>query len=509
VLLIACANVANLLVARAERHSRETAIAIALGASRARLWCRNLVESLLIAAGGLGLGIVFALGMRGLLVRLVPVNQEVDATMDARVFGVSLLLGIATAVGLGSVTAFRTSRLNVLGALKGEDVFARLRLRRALIVGQLALSVVALVAAALFGQTLAKLREVDPGFDRERVLIASTAPKGYTLERRGVFRARLLEEVRAIPGVESAALAGHEPLDVHTDWSVSVRRDAQGTPEQASASVGFVSPGYFATMGIPFARGRDFDTRNESGGPQPVIVNENFVRTYLPLLDPIGSRIVANRNVDLEVVGVVRDSASVGLRDHDQQMMYVSGSGGFMGGDVLHVRSAIAPAALTASIEAVVRRIDPNVPLFNVRTMEQQLDRSIGRERTFAQLSSAFGALALLLSAIGLYGVVASAVGRRTKELGVRVALGATPRLIVGLVVKDAALLVAFGIGLGLACASLLGRTIRSLLFGVAPGDWTSVAAAVGALTIIAVASAWLPARRAARVDPLLALRSE
>ena len=508
VLLIACVNVANLLVARAERHHRETAISIALGATGTRLWSQNVVESLIITASGVACGLVLARWMRELLVQLVPANQEMDVTMDAEVFWLSVGVGTITAIAFGTVTAWRSSRVGVLRSLKGEDVVARLWLRKGLIVGQLALSIVVLVAAALFGQTLSRLRLVDVGFDRERVIIASTAPSGYTPERRRLFESRLLEEVRAMPGVVSAALAGHEPLDVNTGWNINIRSDPNGPPQQASASVAFVSPDYFATMGIPFVRGRDFTARDFSAMPRPVIVNENFVRKYLSGGDPIGSRVV-NGTWELEIVGVVKDSASFSLRDLDNHMMYVSGNGGFMGGDVLHVRAAVAPAALTAAIEAVVRRIDPNVPVFNVRMIDQQLDRFLGRERTFARLSSAFGLLALLLSAVGLYGVIANAVNRRTKELGVRVALGAAPGSIVRLVVNDAALLVALGIGVGIPCAYLLGRAMQSLLFEVTPGDWRSVVAAVAALTIIAVASAWLPARRAARVDPLVALRSE
>jgi putative ABC transport system permease protein len=214
--------------------------------------------------------------------------------------------------------------------------------------------------------------------------------------------------------------------------------------------------------------------------------------------------VTGNGNMTFEIVGVVKDSASIGFRDLDQHMLYVP-----RGGGVLHVRSAAAPAPLRASIEEAVHRLDPNVPVYDVRTIGEQIDRALRTERTFAMLSSTFGVLALLLSAVGLYGVMANAVSRRTRELGIRLALGAEPRRILRLVLGEAGLLVAFGAVAGLPAAWLTGRAIRSLLFGVQPGDWTSVAAAVGVLMAVAGLSAWIPARRAARVDPMVALRSE
>jgi predicted lysophospholipase L1 biosynthesis ABC-type transport system permease subunit len=233
-------------------------------------------------------------------------------------------------------------------------------------------------------------------------------------------------------------------------------------------------------------------------------VNENFVRNYLTAGDPIGQRVVGNGNTTFEVIGVVKDSASTGLRDLDQQMMYVPGGRG-----VLHVRASVPPASLSAAVEAAVRRIDPDVPVFNVRTIEQQLDRFLGREVTFARLASTFGLLALVLSAVGLYGVIAHAVSRRTRELGIRLALGAAPRGIVALVLREAGLLLALGIAAGIPCAYAVGRAIGSLLYEVEPGDWTSLAGAVIVLSSVAAAAAWVPARRASRVDPLAALRSE
>jgi putative ABC transport system permease protein len=505
VLLMAGVNVANLMVARAERSHRETAISLALGATRLRVATLGLLESLVIATVGLILGLVVAILMRNLLLQLVPDRQELDVSMDARVFGASVLLTLLTTLVLAAFTARQSFRVGVIGALKGQDVAAKLRVRKALIIAQLALSVVVLVCAALFTNTLNKLRLVDPGFEHDRVLIASTATDGYTADERKAFYARLLDSVRSLPGVVSAALANDAPLDVNTGWNILVQRDPSGPARQAGASVAFISPGYFKTMGIALVRGRDFDKRDGEGTLRGVIVNENFVRAYLsPGRDPIGASVVGNGNMTFDIVGVVKNSASIGLRDLDQHMLYVPGGQG-----VLHVRSAAAPASLRSSIEAAVHGLDPNVPVFNVRTIDEQIDRSIRSERTFAMLSSTFALLAVVLSAVGLYGVIANAVSGRRKELGLRLALGAEPRRILRLVLGEAALLVGLGAAVGLPCAVLTGRAIRGLLFGIQSGDWKRMAAALGVLMIVAAFAAWIPARRASRVDPMMALRSE
>ena len=512
VMLIACVNVANLMVARAERSHRLTAISLALGATPLRVWTQALLESLVIGSTGVGLGFLVAIAMRGLLLQLLPDRQELDVSIDARVFGAAVLLGLLTTIVLTAVTGRQSLRVGVVRALKGDDLGAKLRLRKGLIVAQLALSVVVLVAAALFTQTVNKLRVVDTGFAHDRVLIASTATDGYSVEQRQGFQARMLDAVRSIPGVVSAAVASDEPLNVNTGWNIVVQRDPAGPPRQGGASVAFITPGYFKTMGIPLVRGRDFEDRDQMDPLHTVIVNENFVKTYLPPgRDPIGTPVVGNGNMTFEIIGVVKDSASTGLRDLDQQMLYAPRAGGILarGGGVLHVRSAGPPARLKTAIEVAIHRLDPGVPVFNVRTVDEQIDRSMRTERTFAMLSSTFGILALALSAVGLYGVIANAVSRRTKELGIRLALGAEPRRIRRLVLSEAGLLVALGVAAGLPCAWFAGRAIRSLLFGVQGGDWPSMAAALGVLTIVAGLAAWLPARRASRIDPMVALRTE
>jgi predicted permease len=501
VLLIACVNVANLMVAKAERSYRETAIARALGAGAGRLWLQPLIEGSAIATAAVGLGLVVAMWMRRLLVQLLPPRADLDVTMDWKVFGMAACAGASIALVLGTVTAWHGTRVGIVRALKADDLAARLWVRKGLIVGQLALSIVVMLAAGLFVQTLQKLRQVNPGFERQQVLILSTDTAGYSPEQRNTFYTRLLADVRGIPGVVSAALSSDEPLGVSTGWNLSVTPGPAAPVSQAAATVSFVSPDYFRTLGIPLLRGREFDERD---GIEHVIVNENLVRTYLGTHDPLGYRISGNGNMQFEIVGVVKDSAATGLRDLDQQMLYVPGGQG-----VLHVRAAAPAATLIPMVEAAVHRLDANVPVFNVRSIEQQLDRALLREQTFARMSVTFAILALVLSAVGLYGVMANAVSRRTKELGIRLALGAEPRGVIRMIVREAGVLIAVGIAAGVPSALALAHAFKSLLFGVQPTDATVAAVAVGVLAAVAFGSAWLPARRAARVDPLVALRAE
>ncbi len=505
---IASVNVTSLMVARAERRHRDTAIHLALGASDARLWSQQLVESALLGAASVVVGIAFATGMRGLLVQLVPARQKLDLSMDGQVVGGALLLGIATALVLGVITGWQSTRRTIVPALKGEDVATRLWLRKTLIVGQLALSVVVLVAAALFGQTLRNLRTADTGFERERVLLASISPSAYTRDRQRVFYAQLLDKVRATPGVVSVALSNDVPLDVRTGWDMDIASGATAASSHVSADISFVSHDYFNTMGIPLVSGRAFGIMPTD--PASVLVNETFARQYLAGGNPVGVRLSQNGKITFEIVGVVKDSATRGFRQRPKPLMYVAlEQAGYGGALVLYVRSAVSPASLGSTIAGIVRRDHPDVPVGDVRTIDEQIDLTIGRERTFASLSSSFGLLALILSAIGVYGMLAYAVSRRTKELGIRLALGASPQRLVRMVLREAALLVVCGVAVGVPLASLLGGTIRSLLFGVQPGDWRSLFVAAMVLVSAAVLAAWLPARRAARVDPLNALRRE
>jgi predicted permease len=509
VLLIAFVNVAGLMAARAERLHRDTAICLALGATSRRLWSRHFLETFLVAFVGLGLALVVGASLSDLFARLLPAGQHLRIGFDSRVLGLSAMLGLLTTIGLTAVVARQATRVGIGRALKGDDITARLWLRKGLIVAQFALSVVVLASAALFGQTVGNLRLVDLGFEPHRVLLATIAPTGYSPAERKQLFSRILDDVRGIPGVVSAAVANDEPLDVSTGWNIVIRGERDAAPRNAEASVSFISPDYLETMGIPLVRGRGFKNGDETDPVGPVIVNEHFVRSYLTT-DGLGTRIAAAGRT-FEVVGVARDSAALGLRDRDQHMMYVPGGDGvlFLRDAVLHVRTSVPPSMLQPAVEGVVHRLDPGIPVFNVRTIEQQIDRFVAREQTFALLASTFGMAAVVLCVVGLYGVITNAVSRRTKELAVRLALGAGPGRVVALVVEEAGALAVVGIAIGVPCAFLLARSIRTLLYGVRPGDWKSVTIAMALLLVAAGAAAFLPARRASRVDPLLALRAE
>jgi putative ABC transport system permease protein len=508
--LIASVNVAGLMVARAARDARDTAIQLALGASGARLWAQHLVESALLGAISVALGLVFATWMRSLLVQLVPARLELDLTLDQQVIAAALLFGLATTLLLGAVTGWQSTRRTIVPALKGDDVAARFWLRKLLIVGQLALSIVVLVAAGLFGQTLWNLRTADTGIEREHLLLASISPGAYPESRQGTFYTELLEKVRTVPGVLDVALSNDVPLDTNTGWTLRIPNEATGATTPVSSDVSFVSRDYFNTVGIPLRAGHPIEPGAPTHEPWLIVVNETFVRQYLGGRTSIGARIIGNGTMTFEIAGVARDSASRGFREQPEPLMYVPlEQKGFSRGLVLYVRSAVAPASLAATIETLIHRDDPDVSVRDVRTIEQHVDLVIGRERTFASLSSSFGLLALILSAIGLYGMLAYAVSRRTKELGIRLALGASPGRLVRMVLRDAGVLVLLGVAIGVPLASLLGGTIRGLLYGVQPSDWRSLAVAAVVLVAAALAAAWLPARRAAGVDPLIALRHE
>ncbi|HEY7501762.1 MAG TPA: ABC transporter permease [Vicinamibacterales bacterium] len=503
VFLIACVNVANLFVGRAERHHRDTAIALALGASTGRLWSQNLAESVSIAAAGCVLGLLSAGWIRNLLLPLVPDAHELDVSMDPQVFAVSAIMGAGVAILLGAATVWRARRLGVLHALKGEDTAARLWLRKGLIAGQLALSIVVLVTAALFARTLDRLRVVDPGFERERVIMASMSAGSISRERRTSFVERMIEEVQHLPGVVAAAFSNHEPLAFTTYWTVALR-EVDGPPRRVDVRVEWITPDYFKTMGIPLLRGRALDSRDRQMSTGSAVVVNEAVARQLGASDPIGARFTGNGQMTFEVVGVVRDTSVDGLRETGIPVIYVPGGEG-----LLIVRTTADEAALATAIRTIAQRIEPDVPVFNVRTMRDQIGRFLDRERTFATLSIAFGALAVLLAAVGLYAVIANAVSRRTRELGIRLALGAAPQRIRRLVLGEAAGLVTIGIAAGVPAAYATGRLIASSLFEVSPGDPSSAAIAIAILVAVAAVSSWLPARRASRVDPIAALRSE
>jgi len=508
VLLIACANVANLLVSRATARRREIAIRLSLGAARSRLVCQVLTESLILSAAGAAFGLLLALWMRDLLMRYLPNDRSLNAPIEASVLLFTLLLCVGAALFFGVAPALQSTAVDVMPALKGGSTGARpsrVLLRKSLVVFQMGLSFLLLIAAALFLRSLHNLLTIDPGFAREQILVAS-------VESGPGLDARLLPEMRSLPGVISAGLSDSPPLRTNTQWPIYVPGSVPRANEtREDPSVGFISPGYFATMGIPLLVGRDIDEHDYAATREVMVVNETFARYYFAGENPVGKHVGTKEGAyPWEIIGVVKDGKYSGLREGPTRMMYVPARPGpWSSGMVVHLRTAGSPAALASVLRQKVRELDKSAALFHVETVREEVDQSLLQERLVGTITGAFGALALALAAIGLYGLMSYGVVRRTREFGIRIAVGAKSGSIVKLVVGEAAWLLAGGMTIGFAASWALGRLVKSLLFEIEPADPLSRAIAMGVLAVAAMAAAWIPARRASRVDPLRALGRE
>jgi predicted permease len=511
VLLIACANIANLSLSRAAARRREIAISLGLGASRRRLVAQLLTESLLLAAAGGLSGLLLARWGRDMLLSYLPVGQTLSAPLDAEVllFAVSVVVGTALLFGLAP--AYQGTKVDVAPALKGGVMNdpSRAPLRKGLVVFQVGISLVVVIGAVLFSRSLNALLSIDTGFARKNVLVASI---DMLSERDATFYSRLLQALKATPGVVSAAVAWSAPLGTNTGWLVYIPGYVPKPDEPRTTPwVDGISPGYFRTMGMPIVLGRDFDERDVASDANVMIVNETFARHYFGDENPIGQRIgLAPGVFDVEIVGVAKDGKYTALREEPIRMMYVPhrervGSSRM----TVLVRTAGEPLAFAPALRRIATSIDRHAIVHNVATAQDQIDRSLLRERLVATISGLFGALALLLAAIGLYGVLSYGIARRTREFGIRIAIGAESTSILGMVLREAGWVLAFGIVGGLLVAWRLARVVGNLLYGVQPGDLTSIGIAVGVLAAAGTLAAWIPARRASRIDPIQALRYE
>ncbi|HXB74345.1 MAG TPA: ABC transporter permease [Candidatus Acidoferrales bacterium] len=518
VLLIACANVASLLLTRAAGRQREIAIRLALGATRGRLVCQLLVESMILAMAGSTLGLLISRWVRDLILRFLPQAADVSVALDQQVFGFCLLLGVATGLLFGLVPALQATRPSVAPALKGVGHSglgpARLNLRQGLVVLQVALSVLLLTGAGLFVRSLGNLESIDPGFARQNVLLLAVDPslKSYPPAQAKAFYERLLAHAKTLPGVIRAAMADSSPLGNNTNNTTYVEGYQPRSDEPAlDPNVSVITPEYFQTMGVRLLMGREFDARDTATAPQVAVINETFARHYFPGQNPLGRRLGFNKDrYDVEIVGVVKDAKYGNLREASTRMLYGPLTQRRLWGHmVLHLRTAGEVAPLVAAVRSYVRELDKDLPVFDVQTVQQEVDRSLNQDKLIATLSGMFSILALVLSAIGLYGVMSYAVSRRVREIGIRMALGAEAGKIVGLVLKEAALLVTAGVLVGLPAAYAAARIVSGLLYGVNPADPASALLATAALGLVAMAAAWIPARRAARVSPTVALRCE
>jgi predicted permease len=523
-LLITCTNVANLLLARGAVRAREISIRLAVGAGRGRICRQLLTESVLLSMLGGLLGLVVAVWAHDLLVSFLPIGSwgVVEFRLNMPVLAFTAVVSILTGIMFGSLPALSlTRRIGVYPALKGEmpPISGRLRLgpTRTLLVVQLAASVVLLVGAALFVRTLRNLQTLDAGFDREHTLLMSIDPRQSRFQGERVVSLfdELTERVRAIPGVRSAAFA---EIALFGQGSVQKSLWVEGysysPKDNQMVAFNVVGPGFFANAGIPLLLGRDFGPRDRAGAAAPVaIINEAFASKFFPRQDPIGRHFGdagAGSSGKYEIVGVVKDAKYWTLREQPRPAVFQSLWQSTDSRPVeLHVRTAGKPAAMTARIRQEIQSVDKDLVVYDVRTMTEQVNTTLTEERMFALLSTLFSALALGLACVGLYGIAAYAVTRRTNEIGIRMALGATRSNVLWLVLRETMALVAIGAAIGTLAALACARFVQTVLFGLAPNDPASVATAVVALVLVAALACFLPARRAMKVDPMVALRYE
>jgi predicted permease len=528
VLLIACANVANLLLARAAWRRRELSVRLGLGCSRGRLVRQLLTESLLLASLGAASGLLLAFwGSRALhaMADAGPLALAPDLRVLAFVVGVAVLTGL----GFGIAPALRGSRIDVALALneharRGASGGPRRLVSRTLVMAQIGLSLMLLIGAGLLIRSLYNLRHVDLGFEPQQVVVFQVAHNPGTKEREAVAQTLrdVQQRISEIPGVRSASLST-VVLFSGTEWRALLNipgYQASGNEEAWARTVN-VSPNYFQTLGMPLLAGRDFDTRDAIGTPRVAIVNDALARKYfpgLPFAQVLGKRMTQaitlpsgpSQSGPIEIVGIVRDARFNDVRETARPLMYepyLQHPGGGLRG--IEVRSTEPPATVTDAVRRTLRQVAPEAMIRHVRTLEEQVERTIGPERLIANLCVAFGGLALLLAGIGLYGVMAFSVAHRTGEIGIRMALGATRGGVLRLMLVDSAPVVIGGALLGLAGAWAASRLIGSFLFGLTPTDAATMTTATVVLIAVSALAVYVPARRAARVDPMVALRYE
>src|SRR5262245_35669091 len=530
ILLIACANVANLLLARATARKKEIAVRLALGASRFRLIRQLLTESLLLAFIGGALGLLFALWGSDFLLALVGSGRNpviLKLTLDARALGFTAAVSLLAGILFGLAPAWRATRVDLTPALKdaarGSGAGSRLKLGKTLVVVQVALSLLLLIGAGLFARSLGKLKSLDAGLNKENVLLVSTDPRmiGYQGRQIADLYRRMLEGVKSIPGVRSASRSNQGLLSTGgTNASVVVQGRAERPEDNAFSPAGRgapflceVGPEYFETVGMTILQGRGLTLQDEVNAPRAAVINETFARYYFGDENPIGRRFGFSQETSgqIEIVGVVKDAKYNSLREPGLRTFYIPyiEEARTWGSATFQIRTAADPTGVIAAVRQKAREIDANLPLFNIKTLAKQVDESLAQERLIGAVSSFFGLLALMLAAVGLYGVMAYAVNQRTHEIGVRMALGAHRVAVMRIVLRQGMKLVLIGAGLGLAASLAVTLVIASQLFDVTPTDPVTFVGAPLLLLIVSLAACFAPARRATRVDPLIALRCE
>ena len=520
VLLILCANLANLMMARATVRASETAVRLALGAGRMRLLRQWLTEGVVLALMGGAAGVFIALWIKVGLIAFIPPDYgaNLSSSFDWRLYlfilGISILLGFAFSLA----PAIQAARQVLAPGLQIDSrsftsAGRLLSLRSALILVQVALSLPLLVSAVLLFKSLQNLRARDTGFNNENVLFASVNPalNGYSNEKTAAFFENLLARTRALPGVKVASLATDTPVSGGWDQTgIVVEGYTRGEGERVNADFTYVSSDYFKSLEIPLVAGRDFDDRDRLGAPLVLVVNEKLAKQYFGTTDVIGKRIGLDDVPDRTIVGVVKDALYINLREDLRRHVYVPiTQEKVIMGLTLHVKTTVDPQAVAEQLRAELKAIDPHLPLYNIKTLRTEIDESLVQERLVTWLSAAFGVLATLLTALGLYGVLTFSVARRTREIGIRVALGAQRRDVFRLIMIRGVILVGAGVAVGVGASVAFSRLIGSLLFGVEPNNAMTLAAVSVGLIAVALLACFIPARRATKVDPMIALRYE
>ena len=521
VLLIACANVTNLLLARATRRKREIAIRLAMGASRLRLIRQLMTESLLLSLAGGAIGFFVAIWSKDILRSVVPFggpNQQ-GAGIDPRVLVFALVLSVLSGVLFGLAPALQASRPDLVPTLKGEITMPvgargfRFNLRKALVVLQVGLSLFALITAGLFVRSLRKAQSVDPGFKAENVVLMAfnLGREGYTETQGRNFHRQLVERIRALPGVLEATVARDRPFGGGFQRSVFI--EGQEPPPGGRGvlvQTNNIGLGFFETLGISLTHGRVFAETDSQQSPKVMIINQAMANRFWPNQDPVGKRLKLFGDQDFrEVVGVVADSKYNSLTEPRRPFMYIPLQQEYAPQINLHVRTATDPKGMIAALRSEVQQIDPSLSVLNAQTLSERVQNSLGGERTQATLLGSGGVLALILAAVGLYGVMSYSVAQRTREIGIRMALGAGRRNVMGLMLKQGVTLVSAGVVLGLGAAFGVTRLLASLLFGVSSLDPITFIGTSGVLVVVALLASYVPARRATKVDPIIALRYE
>jgi predicted permease len=532
---MACANIANLLLARATAREKEIAVRLAIGAGRARIIRQLLLESLILSAFGAVAGLAMAFWAdRFLLTAYLPAGSsdlKVSTAPDLRILAFTFCVMLVTALLFGLVPALRSSRPDVGPTLKDRagSVLSggNVALRKLLVAAQVMLSLLLLIGAGLFLRTLGNLRNLGPGFSPERLIGFNIDPSlnGYSSARAKIFYQRLTDDLASVPGIQSVGLAAMRILE-DDEWDSSMTVEGY-TPKPGQTPEPFmnaISPNYFRTLGVPILTGRDFTVKDASEvktGPEPndwspttVIINESFAKRYFKGRNPLGLHVGFGSDPGtktvMQVIGVVKDVKYTNLRDEIPVQAYIPYLGNhYVGGMTVYLRTTLDSNRVMPAVRRRLQALDPNIPIYGMRTTEEQIDLSLRTERLVASLSSVFGLLATLLAIIGLYGVMAYTVARRTREIGIRMALGAIRGNVIWMVMKDVLVLIAAGVLAGVPAAIGLTRLVQSQLYGLAPHDPTTLFACTLGLATVACLAGLFPAMRASRIDPMRALRYE